>query len=152
MNKWWPKWIFASVMKHFDDERGDTPLFIQGESFTPGDLKEYAEIRLRGPNFREVSRGTTEISLDIAIMITVAKGNSNTFLIHEIAGTFMAACESIEILKLGSNEEEDDPEEVVFCLTPQGDIRWQFFGQPKNDTDVVQGVINARYQITIAQE
>ena len=72
INQNWHRWIFASVAKYFDDNKGQFPLYIEGQDPLPEELNERAELRINGPFFNETSKNIFQLSIDINLLLNVS--------------------------------------------------------------------------------
>jgi hypothetical protein len=152
----WTRWIFASVIEHFDTNvftPQSLPFLAEGIHERDTDFMESpdrAEIRLNGPWARELSANYWRIWVDINILVTSNFGNDtkdvytlerNLGFVHEFADTY------IPIMRYGAGV--DDTGTLLGCLRPRSDkndsIRVIHFGQLNNIDRIKQGQVDGRY-------
>jgi len=146
----WPKWIWASFARHFNDAATDAAILmhVEGEERKTAGLLEYAEFRLLGPQVQEISKNYFKLDCRINILVTVDEKHQNRFRVHEIGGLFLASfTQSIAMYKLGSSEGDDATQ--LDCMRILGKASWNFYGKIKDDTTLLQGTIDGRYTMTL---
>ncbi len=147
----WPKWIWASFAKHFYDAADDAGILIhiEGEERKTQTLAEYSEFRLLGPQVEELSKNCFRFECRLNILVSVDEKNINRFRVHEIGGIFLASfATSIAMLKLGSAEIDD--QDQFGCMDIRGKASWNYYGKIKDDTTLLQGTVDGRYQMTLS--
>ena len=152
----WPRWIFATVSKHFTDasQVAGTPLFIEGQHRDTSKLKDFYELRLDGPTLREVSKGCWILRIEINILATSVMNDSNYHTIHQLVGNAAAAFEkAITVLKYGNNPQDDKT--FVGCLQLIQDretrdfIEINHFGQVDVKTKLMQASVEGHYKMVL---
>lgn len=149
----WARWIFASVSKHFDDRRGNLPLYIEGQHRETRDLKNYLELRMDGPNWAEVSKGCWIGDVEINILISTAFDDNDYHRSHQFGGNIQAAFTNINAYKFGDGIE--DTQEFLGCLRLKQDIsgrdfiEFNYFGRRAIDDPIVQATVEGHYKIEL---
>lgn len=115
INKNWPKWIFASITKHFDDNKDGLTLFVEGQHRNDPKTKEVLELRFDGPTITEVDKNIYNLIIEINVLVQVVKSDVDLHKIHRNVGIAAAAfTDVIHIYKYGSESGDDQSE--VGCL------------------------------------
>lgn len=102
MNEHWPRWIFASVAKYFEDNIS-VHLHVDGDERTTDNLSEWVELYLDGPNFDEICHDVFKVELAIYATICVVP-TSSTYRRHVIVGDVASLYVSIPLYKYGDDE------------------------------------------------
>lgn len=132
MNKNTSRWIVASITEYFRKIASTYIDFVsEDEEHDVSNKNSWAELRIDGPRYKQVSVNSYVISVDIDILITNHLSKADMFEIHELAGLFEAACASIPIYKYG-----EEVATYLFCLTLDPgisqNIRKVYLGRPPN--------------------
>lgn len=148
----WPRWIFATVSKHFADAL--TPLFIEGQHRDTRELKDFFEMRLDGPTLREVSKGYWILRIEINILVQSAMDDKNYHRIHQSVGNAAAAFDAvINVYKYGNNIQDD--QSFVGCLRllqnreTRDYLEINHFGQIDKKTKLMQATVEGHYQMEL---
>lgn len=150
-NKNWPKWLKASIYKHFDARKGSYNLSFEGQlPKATNDLASWVELRVDGPYCRELSKDYWELYVEINTLISAQQSPDNLYAFDEMIGYFLAAfTSSIDIFKYGSGV--DDNSAQLGCLSMLIGTRQQLqvsqFGQIEPDSHLQQAVVEAHYQM-----
>lgn len=154
----WPRWIFASISKHFNDGVNALtpvlPLFIEGQHRNTRTIKDFVELRVDGPKWREVSKSCWFGRVEINVLITSHMDESNYHRIHTTAGDIQNLFQQrIPVYKLGSNPQDD--QSFLGCLELIQDLRGidslelNHFQQRAADTLIQQATVEGHYKITL---
>lgn len=119
----WPRWVQASVGKHFKDVAiaNSYPAIVEGiDERTTAFMESYdrLEIRINGPFVKELSHNFWhfEVGANILIMSHMGGQLPNAYFGTEIAGRMAkAADEPIPVFKYGNGV--DDDQSLIGCLT-----------------------------------
>lgn len=152
VNKNWPRWIFASVSKHFDAEKQGLHMFVEGEHRDTRDKLDFLEFRLDGPYITEVSKGYFRLYIEVNILVQSTKNQTNIHRIHENVGIAAAAFwNGIKVFKYGNGV--DDDQSYLGCLQLVTDARGKeriqisHFGQIEPKTRVLQATVEGHYEM-----
>lgn len=154
----WPRWIFASVSKHFADAASvaGVPLFIEGQHRDTLELKDFFEMRMDGPTLREVSKGCWVLRIEINILVQSAMDDSNYHRIHQDVGIVSAAFEkSIGVYKKGRNDPDPDDQSFLGCLkliqnaSTRDFLEINHFGQIDTKTKLIQATVEGHYNMLL---
>jgi len=152
----WPRWIFASVSKHFTDSvsAAGLTLFIEGQHRDTRELKDFLEMRTDGPTLREVSKGFWVFRLEINILVQSAMDDKNYHRIHQDVGVAAAAfATAIDVFKLGNNPQDD--QSYLGCLiliqnrSSQDYLEINHFGQIDKKTKLMQASVEGHYRMEL---
>ena len=143
----WPKWVVASVLKHFNDRRRHVPMFAEGQEQLDR-LPEWFEVRVDGPYIKKYTKPFYEIGVEVNVLISTAMNNSNLYTHQNNVGTIVSAFDvSIPLLKLGLGI--DDTGEQWGCLTlsnaERDALRVTNFGQITSHTPMLRSSVEGHY-------
>jgi len=150
-NKNWPRWIFASVSKHFDANKDTLPLFIEGQYRNTRSEKDFLELRVDGPYFTEFSKGYWRAFIEINVLVQSAMDDSNFHRIHEDVGIAAAAFSTIHVYKYGNGVDDDGT--LLGCLKLVADhrgkerIQINHFGQIGPSEGLMQACVEGHYEM-----
>jgi hypothetical protein len=145
------RWVFASVSKHFDDRKGSIPLFIEGQHRDTNTLKDFAELRMDGPRYVEVSKGFWELRAEVNILIQSAKDDQNYHRNYDTIGIMRKAFTCIEVLRYGTTVPDDGT--VVGYLKLLQDTQGRDFleinnfGQVDPKRPLMQATVEGHYRM-----
>lgn len=151
-NKNWPRWITASLNKHFDDAKGSYTLHLEGMERAVEHLSNRAELRIDGPYISQPCKDYWKIYCEINVLIASVVNPDNLYTYQTMVGHFSEAFEdTIGVFKLGN--EPGDNAALVGCLQLQYEKRDRLqisnFGVIGPDTNLQQGTIEGHYEMTI---
>lgn len=152
-NESWPRWLKASIYKHFDTRKGSYHLSFEGlNPRGTTELPSWAELRVDGPYCQELSKDYWNLYVEINVLISAQKNPDNLYAWDTMLGKFLSAFESsINVYKKGSGVVDDDS--LVGCLAMLVGTRQQLqvsqFGQIEPDSNLQQAVIEAHYQMNL---
>jgi len=148
-NENWPRWIFASISKHFDDKKQTRKLYITGAPRidTPGALKWF-ELRIDGPNVTEVSKGTHLTEVEVNMLVTVKKDETDLYLIHTEVGIALTAFEDIPLFRYGSEAGDVGTQFGCLSLIQEGrdKLEVRHYGQLDADVNILQATVEGHYK------
>ena len=122
-NENWPRWVQASVGRHFKDAATaiSIPSLMEGideRTTTFIQSPERIEIRVNGPSIVEKSKGYWYFAVDVNILVSSHMGGElpNRYSGTQITGEMAkAANDPIQVLKKGTGG--DDDQSLIGCLT-----------------------------------
>jgi len=150
INKNWPRWVFASVSKHFDDRRQGLPLFIEGQHRDTRSLKDFIELRMDGPQFTEINRNYYRLYFEVNILVQSTMDETSYHRIHQNVGIVAAAFSTIGLLAYGNGP--DDNHEQWACAQLIQDTRKRqhldifHFGQIDKQLKLIQATVEGHYE------
>lgn len=150
----WPRWIKASIYKHFKN-LATLPVFLEAEPNrkTNQDVS-FLEVRMDGPYLHEVVSDSFDVRIEVNILIQTQQSiltaqGFDTYTPDRIAGDVaLMFTKSISIFKLGAGTGDDQT--LLDCLTldtsdrSRGIIIHQF-GLLQPALPVVQDSVEGRY-------
>lgn len=156
INHNWPRWIFASVSKHFTDAMAEheVPIFIEGQHRDTVELPEFVELRMDGPRTRQLSKGCWELRIEVNILVTFAMNDRDYHRPHQLVGYVAAAFKDAIIAYKKGNGPEDD-QSVLGCLqllqnsATRDYLEINHFGQIDKRTDIIQATVEGHYKILL---
>jgi len=152
-NKNWARWSFASVSKHFDDNRQGLKLFIEGTHRDTREEKDYLEFRMDGPTLREVSKGCWILRIEVNILVSAAFDEKDFHRIHTNSGIAQAAFVPIPVFKFGSTVDDDDSFLGCYRLLQDKSTRdfleLNHFGRIDHKIPLVQSTVEGHFEMTL---
>ena len=148
MKKHTPRWVRASVLKHFNDTLSSSfKIFIEGMHRDAKDLAQHhIELRMDGPRLRETSNKEYQVWVSVNVLL---KDNQDRNLYTQdiVAGEVLEAfTRCIQVYKYGDGPDDDDS--LYFSLVlqdnPRG-VNYNRFGQIEKHTKVDQATIEGHY-------
>lgn len=152
----WPRWLFASTSKHFNDRRGDVSFYIEGQERNVPAPKDLFEFRMDGPYETELNKNYWRLYIEISILIQSTKDDSDYHRIHRHCGTVASAFTTIPVYKYGDGV--DDDQSLLGCLTLIQDvgkrerIQINHFGQIDASTPLLQSSVEGHYEMTLTTQ
>jgi hypothetical protein len=152
----WPRWIFATASRHFLDAAtaAGIPLFIEGQHRATRKEKDFFELRMDGPNLREVSKDCWILNIEFNILIQSTMSDTDYHRIHQNVGIAAAAFEpSISVFKLGKGIQDD--QSFVGCLqllqnaATRDYVEINHFGQIDVKTKLMQASVEGHYKMVL---
>jgi hypothetical protein len=153
INEKWATWIFFSGAKHFSSKL-DTNFMVEGEANDTKDVDERIEYRMDGPRVNEISRNYYTLYVEINLLISVKKKIDDIANLHNLTGKALAAFTSIDVCKLGTNDDKS----LVGCMGLVSDFyerqRLQVYhlGQREPHSRFLQTVIEGHYLLRLKGE
>jgi hypothetical protein len=151
MNKNWNRWIFASVNKYFNDNKGDVAIIhLQGTARNFDDNGERAELRQSGVEYTFITKGEFRADFAVSILISVPLGQGDSHRIQRLTGHFAEkASMKIEIKKYGNTTDDDNS--LLGCLRLNGKIDINDYGQVASDLRITQSTVEASYELELKE-
>ena len=145
-----PKWIFASVSKHFDDRKKGLHLFIEGQHRTTNQQKDWAELRIDGPYLTEVSRNYWHFDIEINTLVASSIDDRDAYRYLKNVGIMLEAfTRTIDVFRFGTEVEDDGT--YLGCLVLKQAFREKLvvshFGLTAPDTKIRQSQIEGHYRM-----
>ena len=154
LNKNWARWSFASVSKHFDDNRQGLKLFIEGTHRDTRKDEEYLEFRMDGPTLREVSKGCWMLRIEVNLLVTATIDEEDFHRIHRNAGIAQAAfAQGISVFRYGDGVDDDNSFVGCYKLLQSSSTRdfveLNHFGRISQDVPLMQATVEGHYLMTL---
>ena len=146
-----PRWIFASISKHFTTKCPSLMLFIEGQLRPTTLSKDWIELRVDGPYLTEVSKGYWKVYSEINVLLSSYMDQKNYHRIHQDAGTVAAAFTCIEIYRYGIGIEDDQSlvgaMQLVRDTRGRERIQISHFGMIDPDKQLYQATVEGHYSM-----
>jgi hypothetical protein len=149
INENWPLWIVASCTKHFDSKRQGIHMYVEGcdRKTAAQSMSEWVEFRIKGPKFKELSKGEYETVCDINVLVCVTK-KAKFYRAEEIGGLFLAAYTEIPIKEYGTSPEGVEPFVECFRLADNY-VEFTNLGLVEPANGIIQAVVAGRYKMML---
>jgi hypothetical protein len=113
------RWIFASVTKHFDDNKGTLELFLEGQHRDDDNEGSYVELRIDGPFLTELCKDYWRVVVEVNALIH-SLIDTDLHRIYKNIGVMTEAFTAIKLYKYGTGPNDDDSQ--FGCLLLKHDI------------------------------
>lgn len=148
MNPNWPRWIFASICKHAEDNRQSVKLFIEGGKRVTDDSEDRFELRTNGPIFSEISQGVYRVEITVNLLISCKINQQDYYNLQRKEGIALGIITPIGLYKYGT-ETGIDTGELFACMNLwQGPVITHY-GQLKPSIEVLQTTVEGRYKVLL---
>lgn len=151
MDKNWARWIYASVSNYFNNTI-TIPVFIEGMDRETDDLLDFAEIRIDGPWFNELSADYWKIYIEVNVLIQSVMGHSDLHRFYKSIGDVnFAFQQNIPVYKHADKDGNDGDESRLGCFQFATDrydreqIKTANFGQIDKNVKLQQATVEAHY-------
>lgn len=147
-----PRWLFASIGKHFDDRKQNEHLFIEGQDRLTNEETDWLELRMDGPSQREVSKGCFQFDIEVNILLSSVMNEKDYHKIFKLVGVAAAAfTNKIDIFKFGDGVDDDDT--FLECARIRFEnrelVQISHFGQIDPDKRLVQATVEGHYRMEV---
>jgi len=149
-----PKWILASVAKHFSDRKGSLVMYLEGQKRNTNKSQDYFELRMNGPDRRDIAKNYYGYDIVINVLVQSLYNDKDAYREIKTCGLVAKMFESsIRIYKFG-DEIGDDRNVLVGCISLQGIVETNRFGRQAPSIDVNTSEVQGRYsmELTINEE
>lgn len=143
----WPRYIHASMNKHFKTALDKITCWFEGDD-KDFKLPEFVECKVIGPAIKMIAKKQYKITAEFTAQVTVQKGN-DLYRVHDIAGILLDACTSMVIFNY--DRDTDNPV-AQFCMTPIDTANMMFIGQQDPKVNVLQAIVTCRYHAEVTEE
>jgi len=150
-----PRWLFASLAKHFKAiaDTNSIPFFVEGLYEREPEYMEtsHVEFRLTGPNTKELSKGYYHVSVVANFLITsLMEVETDAYTMVQWGGIFQEALlDSIPIYKLGTGA--DDTGLLLGCLKIKKAASLYHFGQVSRVDRVRQSELDSVLEMELTE-
>lgn len=148
----WGRWIYASICKYFNTNKGDYTMFIEGQEKDTSALTEWFELRVDGPYYSQVNQGYWDCYIEINTIFTLTN-RADTYEARRIADYLASLFNTINCYRYGSGIYDDNS--FLGCLLPVDGYRERLqisqFGVMPN-AEVQQGSIERHYKMELVEE
>lgn len=147
------RWIFASVTKHFYDNRGGYEMWIEGQRRKSGTHANQVEVRMDGPDLTEVSKDYWRVFIEVNLLCSVLLDDQSYHTIHQMVGDISSKFTNIGVFRLGVGTDPENDGTQLGCLElvqhpapSRGRLRIQHFGQVNPETPLIRATVEGHYQ------
>jgi len=151
----WPRWILASVADHFKTTVDALPLPLLVEGIDDREAEKmraasHVELRLHGPETKEISNGYFRLFVEINLLLTEFMGGNNAYDFIQHCGQIQTSASGvIPVYRYGLGA--DDDESLVGCLEPDPTrseaITVFHFGEIDRVRHIRQSAVDGRYRM-----
>lgn len=156
-----PRWIFASIAYYFKSiaDANSIPYFVEGvDEREPQDMRQsHAEMRVTGPDIKEISNGYYQVNVIVNILLTslMEMSGVNAYQIINWSGIFAKNMqEPVPIYKYGDGPEDD--QSLIGCLRVRDgkfdSVKIWHFGQVSRTDRVRQSEVDVLYEMEVKSE
>lgn len=149
IDKNWARWIFASLSKHFQDNRQGIDFFVEGEDQKLENSENYIEFRMNGPIFNEVSKNFWKIEVVVNILVVSKQNAVDIHTIHRNVGIVAEAFKTCIPIKKYGDSIDDSPTQVLGIMirkiADKKDVNISHIGQVSADVKEMQSMVEAYY-------
>jgi len=155
INQDWPRWTVASIAKHFNANRGDYPLYIEGDDRDTNELRIFRELRFDGPFIKNPSRGLYYLDIEVNILIQAHMDPEDLYAGLKAVGIFATAFTNvIKAYRYGGGANDDDT--LLGCYRLKSSrtndsIDIGQFGIIRQDTRLTQYTIEGHYRMELQE-
>ena len=148
----WPRWIKASLTKHFESYKGDLTFILEDVPMDVADPRERVEFRTDGPDFSEPSDGWWIGRVVVNLLLVLQISKSDAYRVERFIGQMQAAFIHVCIKKYGSAGGDDGTHVGTMYVSPARypKIAVDRFGQLDPNIKLDYTTLEAEYLIEIA--
>lgn len=154
IHKYWPRWTWASVSKHFKNNIetiNGIKLFIEGQDLIDRTIPAYTEFRMDGPYIKQLSRKEYDLIFEINVLITCIRDPKDMHKIQNLNGIVASTfIECIPIYKYGdpliTENDSSRVSELILKTDKKEIIQVSNFGQIEVDLPIQQATIEGHYK------
>ncbi len=147
MNSNWNRWIYTSVLKHFEIAASLVPLhmYIEGTKRETKNQSKYIEFRFDGPYPEIIRKNDFKIISSVNILYSVDMDTNpfNEYL--TLSGWICSLMTDICAYKYGNGDT------FLGTLKQRKPIRISHFGQISPDVRIIQGTVESEYCIYLTE-
>jgi len=149
----WMKWIHASVNKHFTDNKGNLPMYLEGDERTDiEDNAEFYELRIDGPFILQPHKNLWFLDIEINVLVQTHMDSRQLYNNSIAMGPMLKAMSNtICVYKYGEDVLDDQSVLGILHLQRGLDERVDinYFGIIRPDTRLTQSTIEGHYRMEI---
>lgn len=148
LNANWPIWIASSVSEYINNNRGSTPLFVEGQERDTEDLKDFYELRVNGPDSVEVQKDVWNLYFEVNIIVQSIVDGLDLYRHRRLEGAIASKLTNIPIY-------DYDTDELIECAKILQDrkgrdlLEINNFGQIDPEKRIIQSCIEAHYMLRL---
>jgi len=153
MNHNWPRWIFASICKHFSTQCPTLKLQVEGMPLDTRMAKDFIELRVDGPDLTMQGKGFWRTYIEVNILIQSVDDNKDGHKLQKSIGIVSNTFTNIPVYRYGDTDDDDDS--YLGCLqlisndVNGQDIQVRNFGEVNAAVRVQQATVEGHYRMTL---
>lgn len=150
INPKWQRWIVASVQKHFDDSKGDIPLYLEGERIKDQQIA-FMELRIDGPYYTELCKDYFRVFIEVNLILQNVQDDKNLHTFYTNLGKASTIFTPIPLFKYGASDDIESDQSMFGCLRIVSDnrgkerIQVNNFGLVDKDARLLQASVEGHY-------
>lgn len=148
----WVRWIHASINKHFEDNKGVLPMYLEGDERTLQDEAEFYELRVDGPFILQPQKDYYKLQVEINVLVQTHMDAKELYNIQEAIGPIVKAfTNAICVFRYGDSVFDDQSLLGTLRLRRELDetVDVNYFGIIKEDTRLTQATIEGHYEMEL---
>lgn len=148
-----PRWIFASVSKHFNSKRGSIPMLFEGQRMPERQqYNDLFEFRLDGPYEKPLTKTDTYLYFEVNILIQSKITDTDFHKIHRLAGQVANMFDKcIPIYRYGDGGSLIDIAVLKIDDSAKNHIEISHFGQIEASTELLQSTVEGHYEMLLQE-
>jgi hypothetical protein len=148
-----PRWVVASVHKHFDANRDNVVLYLEGQDRTPtNEMTEHFELRVDGPHQDQQTQSEWIFYVEVSLLITSHKDRKDSHKMQRLLGIALEAMQTcIPVYKYGDGPDDDKSQLGVLIRvdTSRDPTDVSNFGQIEPTAEIEQGTVAGNYRMCL---
>lgn len=148
----WVRWIVSSINKHFTDNKGSLPLYLEGDERTLQDEHEFYELRVDGPFILQTQKDYYFLDVEINVLVQAHMDQNKLYNLQTALGPMLKAfTNAICVYKYGDGLHDDQSLLGQLRLNRNLDetVDVSYFGIIKEDTRITQATIEGHYRMEL---
>jgi hypothetical protein len=142
-NSNWERWCKVSIVKHFDNGKGDSNCFVEGFTRDTDSLKDYFEVRFDGPDWRETSKNKWHGVIEVNVLVVAKVDLEDTYRINRLSGRVSDLFHDCLIVRRWGEGPQDDQTLLGHLNLRQPKFRGEkvkvsHFGRINPSTEILQ--------------
>jgi len=152
----WVRWIQQSIILHFKDKLAPTFMHVEGRLRPTVEPEPRFELRIDGPYFDQISNGCWDIDVEINVLVTSFRDESDAYKHDRLKGIAAAAfTPQIGVFKYG-NGDGDDKNTMLGCFIERSGEREKIvvsnFGLIESTNRLMQSTVEGHYRMSLTNE
>lgn len=152
MNKHWGQWIWASITKYINDNKGTYVICFEGDAKAMDDNSTWVEVRMDGPDIRHLSGSTYQLDVEINLLCNILiDEQKNVYYPQQLTGHFASLLlPTLHIYKYGPASDAENTGALLGCLQRQDNVRVTNYGNRQPNTRIYQFTVEAAYKLVLS--
>lgn len=150
------KWVFLSCGKHFTDSISGITTYVENTERTLSDEFDWIEIRIDGPDIREISNGYYKIYSEINLLVCTHMNPTSPTRHFINVGKAINCFDDFLLYRYGDETDDDNSQLCLFRLQPTRDLREKVavsnMGQIDQSLKLIQTTIEGHFEAFLEEE